>query len=487
MKNEGFFFDMAKSSCSSFTILNAEQFREVHQATLVVLEETGVRVDSAAARDLLADHGCHVDADSRRVRFPASIVEKSIASAPERVLISGRDASRDVILESGRSSFANFSSNINFVDPESEARVTSTKRDLACATRLCDALPQIDVYTRAVYPLDVPARLMHLHTAETCLKNTTKHSIHGPESAWETRQIMRMAEAAVGGKDVLKERKPISFVSSVISPLRLSSSFCEVVMTSADAGFPTIIASAAMGGGTAPIHLAGLLVQTNAEILSGIVLAQLVNPGVPVIYASYSTGMDLRFASSPLGSPEAALMVTAVSGLCRHYRIPCQVPGISTDSKRHGIQAAFEKTLTGLAASMAGASLICGIGGIETGLTFDPALAVLDDEMVGFVRYFSRGIEVNPTTLSTEIIHEAGTTGNFLTHPSTLSHMRSGTNPRLFNRTDRGRWEKHGMPGSYEKALEIAKAILSDYRPRPLSDSASKAIGCVIAEAEAAL
>ena len=196
MKDKGPFSDMAKSSCGSFTILNAEQFREVHQATLVVLEQTGVRVDSAAARDLLADHGCHVDAVSKRVRFPASIVEESIASAPERVLLSGREASRDVILESARSSFANFSSNINFVDPESGSRVKSTKRNLASATRLCDALTQIDVYTRAVYPLDVPTRLMHLHTAETCLKNTTKHSIHGPESGWETRQIMRMAEAA---------------------------------------------------------------------------------------------------------------------------------------------------------------------------------------------------------------------------------------------------------------------------------------------------
>jgi trimethylamine--corrinoid protein Co-methyltransferase len=485
MNDERFFFEMAKPSCSSFTILDTERFREVHQATMIVLERTGIRVDSATARDLLADHGCHVDAESKRVRFPASIVTKAIASAPGKVLLSGRDASRDIILGSGRSSFANFSSNINFVDPESGARVKSTKRDLACATRLCDALKEIDVYTRAVYPLDVPERLMHLHTAETCLKNTTKHSIHGPESAWETRQIIRMAEAAVGGKDILKERKPVSFVSSVISPLRLSRSFCEVIMTSADAGFPTIIASAAMGGGTAPIHLAGLLVQTNAEILSGIILAQMVNPGVPVIYASYSTGMDLRFASSPLGSPEAALMASSVSGLCQYYRIPCQVPGISTDSKKHGIQAAFEKALTGLAASMAGASLVCGIGGVETGLTFDPALAVLDDEMVGLIRYFNRGIEVNPETLSTEIIREVGVSGSFLTHSSTFSHMRSGTNPRLFNRYNRDLWEKHGSPGSYEKALETAKAILVDYRPQPLSDSASKAIECIIAEAEA--
>ncbi len=482
-----FFADKTRFSCNRFSLLDRDCFREVHQATLAVLEETGIRVDSPGARDLLGDHGCHVDAGSGRVRFPAWLVTEAIESAPAKVLLSGRDPSRDLLLEAGRSCFANFSSNIYFVDPESGERRKSTKQDLAFATRLCDALKQIDVYTRAVYPLEVPPRLMHLHTAECCLNNTTKHSIHGPESAWETRQIIRMAEAAVGGKEVLKERKPVSFVSSVISPLRMSRDFCEVVMTSADAGFPTIIASAAMGGGTAPIHLAGLLVQTNAEILSGIVLAQLVNAGVPAIYGCYSTGMDLRFTSSPLGSPEAALMAAAASGLCRYYQIPCQVPGISTDGKRHGIQASFEKTLTGLAAAMGGASLVCGIGGVETGLTFDPALAVLDDEMVGLIRHFNRGIEVNPETLSTEIIHEAGTSGNFLTHPSTISYMRSGSNPKLFNRSNRDSWEKHGMPGSYEKALEIAKAILADYRPQPLSDSAAKAIKCVMTEAEAAL
>lgn len=173
------------------------------------------------------------------------------------------------------------------------------------------------------------------------LKNTTKHSTHGPESAWETRQIIRIVKAITNFVHASEVRKPVSFVSSIISPLKMSKRFCGVIGTSAHYGFPTIIASAAMGGGTAPIHLTGLLVQTNAEILSGIVLTQLVNKHSPVIYACYSTGMDLKLGSSPLGSPEAALMTSAASRLCQIYKSPVR----SRDWQRTASKAAPRQRL----------------------------------------------------------------------------------------------------------------------------------------------
>ena len=190
-------------------------------------------------------------------------------------------------------------------------------------------------------------------------------------------------------------------------------------MTASRAGFSTNIASMVMAGGTGPVNLAGVLVQTNAEILAGIVLSQLARKGTPVIYNSYGTALDLRIGTSPLGSPETALIGASVAGLCRYYQMPCLVPGISSDSKQHGDQAAFEKTMTGVAAAMAGVSLLVGIGGIETGLTFDFGQAVLDDEIVGMINHLKQGIEVNAETLSVDLIHEIGHTGNYLSHDTT--------------------------------------------------------------------
>lgn len=467
-------------------MLNPEKCRQIHEASLQVLEQTGVVVENEQTLNIFYDSGCIVDPEKKIVKMPPDIVESAIRSTPDHFLLHGRKPDKDIRLDSKNpiNHFSNFPGNINVKDLHTGTVRPSTKNDLIQMTRLCDALENLTFYSRAVYPLDIDPLLMHIHTAEACLKNTSKHSIHGPESAWETKQITRMANAVTGNNDESDLRKPLSFVSSIISPLKMSNDFCEVVTTSAKNGFPTIIASAAMGGGTAPIHLAGLLVQTNAEILSGIVLTQLINKNAPVIYACYSTGMDLKLASSPMGSPEAALMASAASELCQFYKIPCQVPGLATDSKQNGTQTAFEKTLTGLSTAMSGANLILGAGGLETGLTFDPALAVLDTEIIELINFFKKGIFVTSDTLSLEIIHEVAHSGNFIYHPSTFCHMKQTSQTSLFNRHKRKNWEKAGSPESYFKAIDKAKNILKTHKPEKMSKKVENEIDDILEESQ---
>ena len=157
------------------------------------------------------------------------------------------------------------------------------KADLAASARLCDALKEVSVYSRAVYPLDQPQKVLHLHTAEACFNNTAKPFLNSPESKWGVEKIIEMATAAVGGAENLKTRKPIMFGYAVTSPLKLTRKLSEAIITAVHAGFTTYIASMAMAGGTGPVNIAGVLVQTNAEILAGIVLTQPVRKGTPVI------------------------------------------------------------------------------------------------------------------------------------------------------------------------------------------------------------
>jgi len=479
-----FFMDHKKTAARGLNMLSTKDYRDIHLATMQVLDTTGIFVEDPQALEIFGSCGASVDKNSKIVKLPAGIVEDAIRSAPEQVMLAGRNPDRDILLEDNRNAFVNFSSNVNVVDPYTGVVRKSTKEDLAAATRLCDALTEVSIYSRAVYPLDRPSKVLHLHTAEACFNNTTKHCFHGPENEWEMRKIIEMAEAAIGGAENLKKRKPITFVAAISSPLKLTKKSCEVVMASARFGFSTGVASMAMAGGTGPVNLAGVLVQTNAEILAGIVLTQLVQKGAPVIYASYSTGMDLRLGTSPLGSPEAALIASAIAGLCQYYQLPCLVPGIMSDSKQHGVQAAHEKTLTGVSAAMSGANLISGIGGLETGLTFDFGLAVLDDEIVRMIKHFKSGIEVNEETLSKDMIHEIGPFGNFLSHDSTLLKMRSLSQTRLFDRSNREDWENKGKSQSYDKALSLAVEILENYKPEPLPESAIKCIRAIVNEAE---
>jgi len=479
-----FFNAQKRQVVSGLNLLTVNDYQDIHLATLQVLERTGVFVADQQARELYGSCGARIDEKNSIVKLPSALVEDSIQSTPAQVMLAGRTPERDILLENNGNAYLNFGGGINVIDPYTGVFRPSTKADLAASARLCDVLKEVSVYSRAVYPLDQPQKLLHLHTAEACFNNTTKPFLNGPESKWEVEKIIEMATAAVGGAENLKTRKPIIFGYAVTSPLKLTRKFCEAIMAASGAGFTTYIASMAMAGGTGPVNLAGVLVQTNAEILAGIVLTQLVRKGTAVIYSSYSTAMDLRLGTSPLGSPEAALIGASVAGLCHYYQLPCLVPGISADSKQHGTQAAFEKTLTGVAAAMAGASLLVGIGGLETGLTFDFGQAVLDDEIVRMIKHLRQGIEVNPETLSVEMIDEIGPFGEFLSHDTTLSKMKSLSQTHLFDRNNREDWENNGKPNSYAKALSRAIEILETHQPEPLPDGAAERIRSIVEEAE---
>jgi trimethylamine--corrinoid protein Co-methyltransferase len=479
-----FFSNSEKIAMLGLNTLSENDCSNIHMATLRVLEKTGIYVEDTKALEVFHSHGAAIDHKNKIVRLPASIVEDAIQSAPPKVTLAGLKPDRDIILKDNSTVFANFSSNIKLVDLQTLKVRKSTKEDLEAATRLCDAIDEVGIYSRALYPLDRPSKVLHLHTAEACFSNTTKHCFHGPGNKWEVKKIIEMAKVAVGGSENMQKRKPVTFTASVSSPLNLTQNFCDVAIRSAQNGFSTGIASMVMAGGTGPVNLAGTLVQTNAEVLAGIILAQLVKKGAPVIYSSFSTGMDLRLGSSPMGSPESAMVASSVSRLCKYYQIPCWVPGIATDSKQHGTQAAFEKTLTGFSAAMAGANLIGGIGGIETGLTFDYALAVLDAEIVRLITFFKNGLEVNEHTLSEDIIHEIRPLGNYLSHGSTIQKMRSLSQTQLFDRGSREDWQDRGKPQSYSKALYQAIDIIETHRPNSLSKSAAEDIRSIVIEAE---
>jgi trimethylamine--corrinoid protein Co-methyltransferase len=479
-----FFMDHRQTAARDLNMLSIKDYRDIHLATLQILEKTGVFVEDQQALEVFGSYGASVDKKSKIVKLPSGIVEDSIRSAPDQVLLAGRIPGFDILLEDNKNAYVNFGGNINVVDPYTGMVRQSTKKDVAATACLCDGLKEVNVYSRAVYALDQTPELLHLHTAEACFNNTAKHCFHGPESKWAAEKIIEMAMAVMGGTENLKARKPISFVAAVSSPLKLTRKFCEVVMTSAGAGFSTLIASMVMAGGTGPVNLAGVLVQTNAEILAGIVLAQCVRKGTPVIYSSFSTGMDLRLGTSPLGSPETAMIAISVAGLCRYYQLPCLVPGISSDSKQPGAQAAYEKALTGVSAAMAGANLIIGIGGLETGLTFDFGQAVLDDEIVRMIKHLKQGIEVDDETLSVDLIHEIGPFGEFLSHDTTLLKMKSLSQTELFDRSNREDWEKKGQQQGYAKALSLAIDIIENHEPEPLPGSAVKRIRVLVEEAE---
>lgn len=318
----------ALSGGFSLNVFTEDELKDIHLATLEVMEKTGVFTDDPDALDIFAAGGAAVDRVTGMVRIPPHVVEAAIASCPERVFAAGRDPKDDLMLDAGRVGFTTFGEGLRVADLETGELREPTKQDVADTARLADYLDELDTYEIAVGAHDVPRATATIHNYEAAVCNTTKHVCAGPLSGREAEVILDIAAAVAGGREALRRRPIVMVGVCPVSPLQLPRECSEAIVAAARAGVPCLVLSMAMAGGSAPVNLCGTLVVHNAEVLAGITLAQLACKGAPVLYGSSTTAMDLRLAAASVGSPECGVISAAVAFLARHYRLPSYVAGL---------------------------------------------------------------------------------------------------------------------------------------------------------------
>lgn len=310
-----------------FQLLSPDDLNAIHDATLEIMAEVGVRICGEEAQAILAAAGCHVDKHTDIVKFPAAPVEAAIDSAPAEFLMAARDPNHDAMQKVNKVTYTNFGTGIIIDDPFTGERRKTTKADLGLVARVCDAVPEVDQFTIAVTAQDVPEAVKELHEAEIVFQNTGKHFGHDVADGWTARKFIEMAALVAGGKERLRERPIACLGMCPNSPLEIHRGAAEVIIEGAKAGLPVDILSMAMTGGTSPVTIPGTLVVTNAEILAGITLAQLTHKGNPVIYGTSTTMMDMQHMTSPVGAPEHAMFGAAIAQMGLHYGIPTDCGG----------------------------------------------------------------------------------------------------------------------------------------------------------------
>jgi trimethylamine--corrinoid protein Co-methyltransferase len=316
-----------RSSGLSLRIFSDDELYDIHLATLEVLEHTGVFVENGEALEMLDGGGAVIDKKQKIAKLPPYLVEDSLRSAPPKFVMAGRRPEDDFVVESNRVGFTNFGEGILTADLKTGALREPTKKDVADSAKVGDFLSEVSVYNRAIGAHDVPAEVAPVHNAEAFFNNTTKHCMVGPFSGYQLQQIAKMAAAVAGGEDKLRERPLVSFHTCPVSPLRLVNDACEIIMESARCGMMVNVITMAMAGASSSIHLAGTLVDHNAELLASVTLSQLTRKGAPIMYGSSTTAMDLRFAAATVGSPECAMINAAVAELARFNGLPSFVAG----------------------------------------------------------------------------------------------------------------------------------------------------------------
>lgn len=316
-----------ETDIKGYCILSNEDLDALHEATLDLMEDFGLQMHGEEALEVLSSAGCDVDKSIDRVRFPRNLVNDSIESCPPEFTLCGRDPKNDALVGGKHVVFKNFGTGVLMIDPYTGEVRDSTKEDLGNVARFIDAMDEVNVFSIAVAAGDVNQKVKTLHEAEVVLNNITKNFAHDLEGVKNTQRFIDMAAAIQGGYDKLRERPIITMGACPNSPLEINENETSIIMLSARHGLPIDILSMGLCGGTTPATLAGTLVTTNAEILGGIVLSQIINKGNPILYGSSTTIMDMKSATSPVGAPEHAMFGAAVGQIGHYYGIPTNVGG----------------------------------------------------------------------------------------------------------------------------------------------------------------
>ena len=476
--------DEVNPNPSSFRLLSDSQLEEIHHASLEILRRTGVRVYDPEALELLAAAG-GVVTDGDLVRIPPGVIEEALLHAPSRIVLCSRTGEPAMYLEAHRSYFGTGSDLPNTLDLETGERRPSLLTDVGEMARLVDSLPNVEFVMSMAQASDVPAATSDRKAFLAMMANTTKPIVF---TAWDEHglaDIIAMAETVAGGRDEL-ELKPFLFAYlEPTSPLQHSDVVMRKMMMMIDHGLPFVYAPGPVEGASAPITSAGSLAMANAEVLSGLAIAQLKKPGTPFLFGSGSGPLDMRSAVGTYASPEFMHHCMAIAELA-HYRYDLPVWGFSgcSDSKLPDLQAAIESTLWILWTALSGANLVHDLGYVESGLTCSPEMIVVCDEIVSYARRLLNGFEINPETLALETIDLAGPGGDFLGSRHTLRHFKSVWQPQLLDRKTYQGWEAAGKPTARGNAREIARQAIAEHRCEPIAEDMLTELAAIVTAAD---
>jgi len=454
-------------------VFSQDELEEIHSATLQLLSNVGIKIDCERTQKLLEDHGCEIDKDSDFVRIPESLVMEMIKKVPKSFELSGPDGSFKFEVTCDTTQYATIGTPVKIYDPSKKKGVRKTVLDDTIKQiRLVDTLEHINCSHVDVWPNDVKYTALHGHAMYQWVKNTRKPYGLGCYGGLPSQDMMNMASIACGGdKELIKNPRLVGFFSTT-SPLHFPKIMTNGFEVFAKYKQPTIIAPEALAGASAPVTLAGLLTQTNAENLGGAVLAQIYNPGARLFYGTVSHITDMKTGNSAMGSIETGLITAGIAQLADFYGYPSRGPGCVTDSKIIDLQNGFERMQTLMLAAQSGINYITCAGTYEATLVEALELLLIDDELVGMVKRALDGIKVNEDTIALDLIEKVAISekkgSTFLGEMHTLKNMKKSLYmPKLVDRYRRNTWWKKGAKDIIERAGEkVDEALKNHIRPK---------------------
>ncbi|MEM8632752.1 MAG: trimethylamine methyltransferase family protein [Pseudomonadota bacterium] len=468
-------------SGGTYAPLSTPEIERIHRAALKVLAEIGLADAPESGVNAMTGVGATLG-DDGRLRFPAALVEDSLARAAKSVTLSSRDGQHDLELYGRRVHYGTAGAAVHLVDVESGTYRDSELSDLFDAARIVDRLDNIHFLQRPMVARDVSDNSeLDLNTIYACCAGTTKHvgtSFVEPDTVPGCLELLHMI---AGGEDAWRARPFVSNSNCfVVPPLKFATESCGVMEHCIRGGMPVLLLSAGQAGATAPAPIAGAIVQAVAECLAGVVYVNAISPGHPAIFGTWPFVSDLRTGAMSGGSGEQALLTAGCAQMHAFYGLPGGAAAGMADAKLPDMQAGWEQGMSNVLAGAAGLNMVYEAAGMHASLLgFCLESLILGDDMLGQAQRCVRGIEVSDDTLSIETMRNVclDGPGHYLGHDQTLARMQTDyIYPSLADRTSPKEWAENDRPDLIKGATARKNDILADRTRAGFDPQTDKAI-----------
>ncbi|MBW2613713.1 MAG: trimethylamine methyltransferase family protein [Deltaproteobacteria bacterium] len=458
-----------------FQVLTDDQVLEIRRASYDVMSKVGFNVLHAGARKMLKQAGCQVKGE--HVNVPEHVVNACLNTAPKGYTIYNRDGSRAMEVEGRKSYYGTSTASPNTMDALTGEIHPTYVVDIANGAKVADALEHIDWVMPMGSVQDVPPTVADLYEFEAVVTHTTKPIVFIGYTPKGVELVYEMAAEVAGGLENLQAKPFLIFYPEPISPLVQPEDVIDRLFISADLNLPQMQGPSIQFGATAPVTLAGGIVQGTAESLMCLVLAQLRNPGCPCSLGSNFSVLDMSSGLTSIACPEMSLALAAQAEVALSFGLPTWGLAGATGAKVLDAQAGAESAFSILAQGLGSLNLIHDVGYMDDGMVCSAAQLVMGNENIGMTKRFVRGIEINREMLAREVIENVGPGGHYLSETHTLRHFKDEFwRPGLMARGARETWLQEGSKNMMDVIQEKLHAIIETHAVPAIADKTLSAI-----------
>ena len=450
-------------------MLDDEDVERVVQAAFDLLSTIGVKIYHEEAIRILGEHGASIDPTKKTAKIPLDLIEKSIKTVPSSLAFFNHTGDETVRLEKDIINFVIDSAPVSLLDSNSNKIRSATTDDMVEIVKVADHLEHVSCVTACVSPLDLPIELCDVIRFYLTLIHSRKPVFGGAFSIDGLLAEIELLSVLAGGKENMKKQPRVFMAANPSAPLMWTATSAGNLVDCARHDIPVFIIPIPLSGGSAPVTLAGTMVEHTAECLSGVVLSQCVKKGAPIIYGGGATALNMLNGVNAEGAIETKMMAVANNAqIGKHFNFPTGANCGRNDAEQLDAQAATESGFGMLLGALAGINMIRGVGMLDHGGAASIQKIIYDNEVCGMIHRLISGITVNDDTLAVDFIKQHGHSASaILGSDHTFSWFKKELfmpSKEIINCVSYDEYVRNGSQELIERTKEKKNQILKGYQ-----------------------